>query len=564
MSTEKQYLIKRLFDGILEHLIKEKDGSFIFSNKKYQFSSSITQFRLMSDDECPDLPTKEELCDYFEKKILSIIPYATLFIKDNLSIIVNIEKDPMLLKKIYLAKKELDIYESLKTLFFPTMKEYVAKFGDYPPEIIYSPSRKFRVEIYNIKEDNKNKGIRFISPEITIMKSMIDNTAIDFLIDDVSYFISNFKFQNPIEYNAKKLPQKDVTREELKLIPERKKKGFYLSEFYSYAQKIKFIKKLFEDFLEYYPYIIENNFPRIKKAFSLYNDLPIKITIYIEKTLGSWLNPEDLGFQYTFKKLLKDSCNQVELKEIQELNNDHNEYIRHRSTLFSTLLIIHDFRGFNLSNIFAPTEFHYRYLAERNALPFTYRFIKEELDDIIEKIQTDTIFDEINPFVSHADSWIQRILEVEKRGNEDDYIELKLTPTESSKKDGSGNDIYSEINAFENGKGGYLFIGVNESKRGLEKIVGLESYFRDNKKNLDMVKREIIDKCIKYLGRTHHIDADEYEGKTLIRIKIQSNYGQISYFKPENGRECAFIRENGKKRIMKSYEIAKRYVRNQE
>ena len=52
-------------------------------------------------------------------------------------------KDPVLLKKFYLANKEIDIYESLKTLFFPTLREFIIKYGDSNPEYIYSPSRKY-------------------------------------------------------------------------------------------------------------------------------------------------------------------------------------------------------------------------------------------------------------------------------------------------------------------------------------------------------------------------------------------------------------------------------------
>lgn len=135
---------------------------------------------------------------------------------------------------------------------------------------------------------------------------------------------------------------------------------------------------------------------------------------------------------------------------------------------------------------------------------------------------------------------------------------MKRIPTESVNKDGSGNDIYSEINAFENGEGGYLFIGVDENEKGLEKIVGLKNYFHNNKKNLDMVKREILDKCLKYLGKTYRIDADNFEGKTLIRIKISPNYGHVSWFRPEKGNPCAYIRENAKKRIMTPEEIEER------
>lgn len=554
MSLERERTVRNLFEGILKFLEKKDDGTYRFKNNKNQFTYSMTFGRFMGDEEFSRIPSIEELCNYFEKEILPIIPLATLFVNDNLTITVNIENEPLLLKKIYLAKKELDIYESLKTLFFPTMKEFVAKFGNSKPEIIYSPSRKFKVEVYDVHKNGETYGIRFVSSRRKIMRS-IDNAAIDFLLEDINYSISNLKFQNPIDSYTVKLPQKDITKEELLAIPERKRKGFHLLEFYSYKQKIKFIKRVYEDFLDYYPYIIENNFPRIKQAFSLYNKFPIKITLYTEKSLDSLSNLEDVSFDYIFEKLPKDSKNHVELKENQSFSNKNGEYIRHGSTMFSSLLHIYLFSGFYFRMSFVSPGFQNPNIAQRNALPFSYRHIKEELDLILEKIQSDAIFDEIKPFISHIDSWVKMILETEKRGNEDYYLELKLIPTESKKKDGSGNDIYSEINAFENGEGGYLFIGVDEGKKGLEKIVGLEGYFRDKKKNLDMVKREIDDRCIKYLNKTYHIDADVFEGKTIIRIKVVPNYGNISWFKPEKGDKCAYIRENGKKRKLEINEI---------
>ena len=73
-----------------------------------------------------------------------------------------------------------------------------------------------------------------------------------------------------------------------------------------------------------------------------------------------------------------------------------------------------------------------------------------------------------------------------------------------------------------------------------------------------MVKREIDDRCIKYLGKTFQMDADVFEGKTLIRIKVVPNYGNISWFKPEKEDKCAYIRENGKKRRLEMNEIIKR------
>jgi len=561
MSESKEEIVKNLFQGIIEFLKKKEDGSYIFRNDKYQFSSSVVIDRFMSDLEFSNIPSYEELCSYFEKAILPIIPHATLFINNELSITINIKKNPEFLKKIYLAKKELDIYESIKTLFFPTMKEFVVKFSNSHPEYIYSPSRKFKVEIYNIDEDGSKQEIRFASLNSKRMRP-IDNAAIEFLIEDINYHISYLKFRNPIPTYAIKLPQKDITIEQLKSEPKGEKKGFNRLDFYSYNQKIKFIRELFEDFLKYYTFIIDNNFLRIRNAFPLYNEFPIIITIYTEKIVNPISNLEDIKFTITFNKLPAVSGNKVVLEENQKCNEDFNLQFPRIQSYFSVLLIISHFGSFRFTGHIGANQFHNPYNAQRNALPYTYRFIKEELYDILEKIQSDSIFDDIKPYIAHADSWIQTILAAEKRGSEDYNIELKRIPTESKKKDGSGNDIYSEINAFENSEGGYLFIGVDEKKNAIDKIVGLEGYFRDQKKNIDIVKREIIDKCFKYLGKTYRIDSDTFEGKSLIRIKVSSNYGNVSWFKPESGNPCAFFRENGKKRIMRPEEIENRLRRN--
>lgn len=73
-----------------------------------------------------------------------------------------------------------------------------------------------------------------------------------------------------------------------------------------------------------------------------------------------------------------------------------------------------------------------------------------------------------------------------------------------------------------------------------------------------MVKREITDKCLKYLSKTYRIDADSYKGKTIIRIKVCSNYGNISWFTPEKGNPCVYIRETGQKRTLTNDEMVAR------
>jgi len=53
------------------------------------------------------------------------------------------------------------------------------------------------------------------------------------------------------------------------------------------------------------------------------------------------------------------------------------------------------------------------------------------------------------------------------------------------------NDIYGQINAFENGKGGFIFLGADEKKKGISKIVGLNSYLSKKSITLDKLKRDI-------------------------------------------------------------------------
>ena len=48
-----------------------------------------------------------------------------------------------------------------------------------------------------------------------------------------------------------------------------------------------------------------------------------------------------------------------------------------------------------------------------------------------------------------------------------------------------------QINAFENGKGEYIFLGADEKKKGISKIVGLNSYLSKKSITLDKLKRDI-------------------------------------------------------------------------
>ena len=59
-------------------------------------------------------------------------------------------------------------------------------------------------------------------------------------------------------------------------------------------------------------------------------------------------------------------------------------------------------------------------------------------------------------------------------------------------------------------------------KKGISKIVGLNSYLSKKSITLDKLKRDIQIKCWNYLEKDPRIEANEYQGKILLRIKILS------------------------------------------
>ncbi len=559
IREEKQRILESMFENILNSLVLNDDGCYIFKHGKY----SLTFPGITGPDieyNTPVIPTNEEIFEYFEDKIVSKIPYAFLFINSNLSIEVNIDKRNKEFEKVSRARKELDLYEAIKIIFFPTMKEKLVKHGSLNPKWIYVPSNKIEITNLNnvgriIQDEN---FIGFKKRLFTEWKS-IEGTAIDFLSKDIANYISDFKFQNPIPFNAVLLPQPDLTKNDLINLYPNRRRGFHTFEFYSYEQKIKYLRQLFEDFLIYYPQIIEKNFTRARESFFLYSNMPIKITLKTYKSKDVERR-EDVGFFCGIEKIPKGSKSHVELIENQK-GQFEEKYISAFSTSFSYKLLINGYSPFLTNRTWGSSNFNFKDISQNNALPYTYAFIVEELDDILEKFRNDVVFDVVKPFLSQVENWIKAIKEVEKRGDEDYNIELKLVPTESSKEDGTGNDLYSTINAFENAEGGYIFLGVDEKKKSLEKIIGLNDYLLRNSKTLDQVKREIQEKCLKYLHKTYRLDADEFEGKILIRIRVLSNNGNLSWFFPKKDNPCAYIRLNGKKLKMKTDEITKRLKR---
>lgn len=542
--------IKDLFKTITNNLIQMNNGTFIFKNKTFQLHSRIILGpNLKQDPKC--IPSEEELCDYFEKEIVSKIPHAILYIFGDLSITVDIDPKNKYKEDYHLAQKELDIYESVRTLFFPTMKDIIIKRGTSTPKLIYNYNRK-----YSVKRD-KN-GIFFRSPSSKIYRGIV-GTAIDFLKKDLNYFFSSFKFKNPIPIHTINLPQADVTPEKLLNDPERKRKGYLRSELYSYGQKIKFLKKIMEDFLEYYPKLILDNFPRIRNSFFLYSKQPIKITAYTQK-YHSDERGEDLRNLFIYESLKGEKSNEFKLieEEIGKYDPEKHLYAIQYSSINS---LIHEStlrRVFTTSDNVMTSE-----VIGLNALPITYDKIRKELDDIIEMFSEDSIFDEVKPFEPSVELWIKTILDTEEKGGEDYNIEFKSIPNETKKGDGSGNDIYGHINSFENAEGGYIFIGIDESKKDTAKIIGLEPYLKKTNKTLDQLKREIRQKCFNHLGKDNYrIDSRIYKGKSIIRIKIPSNFGDISWFKTSDGSLRVYLRKNGEKKLLTPREINERKREN--
>lgn len=89
-------------------------------------------------------------------------------------------------------------------------------------------------------------------------------------------------------------------------------------------------------------------------------------------------------------------------------------------------------------NRFRSSDFTFRDLSQKNSLSYIFTIIAEELDEIIEKFNDDITFDEIKPYQNPVENSIKMILDTEKKGNEDDFIELKREPTEASRGDGRG------------------------------------------------------------------------------------------------------------------------------
>jgi len=262
------------------------------------------------------------------------------------------------------------------------------------------------------------------------------------------------------------------------------------------------------------------------------------MSVYINEKISPFLELNDVFFECFFEKLSNTDKNIVEFHINEEGKYNRDKHIYGYGSSFLNYAISY-----------------------KNHIPFLYDMIRHELEEFVEKFENYTIFEDFKPFEAPVESWVQVILKTEKKGGETLNVELKQIPTESQNKNGKKNDLYSHINALENGEGGYIFIGVDESKKGLDRIIGLEPYMRDSGKTLDMVKREIIDKCFKYLHKFEcRIDVNQYKGKSLIRIKVNSNQGKISTFYPQNGDPCAYIRLNGKKKLMSPEEIAKRAV----
>ncbi|TFG27490.1 MAG: ATP-binding protein [Promethearchaeota archaeon] len=539
MSRYKRNLTKELFKDFIRSLAQDEHGIYYSKEYPIKYQREMMKFDLRERfwEDVSEIPTIEELCNYFEKEIVNKIPYAILIIKGNLSIEIHIDKNNNYFKKVNQANKEIDMYEAFKTLYFPTMKERLYKFSDRNPEWIYFPSK--RTEISNLSENGNAVDyldfIKFIRPNGWIVRP-IKGAALSFLKEDIKSHLKYFQFRNPIPIEAITLPGPDISLKAIRDKMNRKKTGYFHSELYSYDQKLRIIKQLINDFIVIYPKIVEDNFYRIRKSFYLYSNLPVKIHVFTEK-IKDYAKGEDIVFSCYYEKLPDNIENQITFNENQKEEFDDQKYILMHGMFISDYLLK-------------------EYV---NSLPYTYDFLEDELSDVIEHIKNDTIFDDIKPFHSSIEAWINQIIEAEARGGEDYTIELKSIPTESALRNGSGNDLYGHINAFENWEGGYIFLGINENLKGIDKIVGIESYLRDNNKTIDQLKREIRQKCWNYLKKDNYrIEIRQYKEKTLIRIRIPSNNGSLSFFYTKDGSRIAYTRRNGEKVKMDDNEIDKR------
>ena len=195
MSNSQKFLnLKLLFKNVTDSLIQQKDETWIFKNGKKSIHSGFFYNGPESD-----IPTIEEIFQYFDKEILSKIPHSMLLIRGRLSIEVNIDENNYQIKKIQRAKRELDIYKSIKTLFFPTLNEYLVKFGKSKSEWIYFTEKEYK--IINTTIDGKlledEEFIIYAKKGMAIHR-FIQDTAIDFLSEEIRDALGNFSFQNPI------------------------------------------------------------------------------------------------------------------------------------------------------------------------------------------------------------------------------------------------------------------------------------------------------------------------------------------------------------------------------
>jgi hypothetical protein len=334
-------------------------------------------------DDVSEIPTIEDLCNYFEKEIVSKIPHAILIIKGNLSIEIHIDENNKYFKKFKQANKEIDVYEAIKTLYFPTMKERLYKFADANPEWIYFPPKK--TEISNLSEKGNAYEyldfIKFIRPNGWIVRP-IKGAAISFLKEDIKSHLKYFQFKNPIPIETITLPGPDISLKAIRDKKNRKKTGYFHPELYSYDQKLRIIKQLVNDFIDYYPKIIEDNFYRIRKSFYLYSNLPVKIHIFTEK-IKNYAKGEDIVFSCYYEKLPDNLENQITFNENQKEEFDDQKYILMHGMFISDYLLK-------------------EYV---NSLPYTYDFLEDELSDVIEYLKSDTIFDDIKPFHSSCFSF---------------------------------------------------------------------------------------------------------------------------------------------------------------
>lgn len=358
MQKIREEAIKDIFKRINSFLKLDLDGKYIFKNNK--FRDSITDY--YGNKEL--IPKDKQISEKFEEIIISKIPYAILFIYHGskldkimratyLRVEVDIDPKNKEFFQIQKIERQLDLFESYRALFFPTTKEVKAKIGDSPLKLTYL-SERF-IDDYEIK----GSSLIYTKDNVKTQRGT-ENLEFELLSEIIEDYIENKKFKNPIPTNKRTLPKNSV----------------------AYQQELQYVKQFFEEFLDCYQKMIEDNFNLTKNFFYLYTKLPVRINVYVEKALDYFFS-ETAKIDCVFEEVPKKYQNQVRIIKTK-VYYDENKHLFTYGTYTSYLLY---------ENI--------------NTLDFTYIFIERELKEILEKITKGIIFEDIQPIQLNSLKFMQ-------------------------------------------------------------------------------------------------------------------------------------------------------------